>query len=340
MKTHFLPLVGFVLLSGWLGLPMAVTTHSAVLAHYRFEDLSDDSRVYRLVDSGPGKLDGTVEGDGWYVVSSSVAPYSGVGQFALSAFHSTCTARIPLPIAEPPPSAVTIECFFKPAFSADAYHGDQLHERRAVLTRLSSAPDGNGVAWALEYEPCTGRMFILVSYEGRPLSALQVGDLRDQKWHHVAVVYEAAFGSVGLQTYIDGQLATGFSSSDHPRIVWGDGPLIVGAVNSSYGEGKPPVRPSFVGLIDEIRVADQALYPKDFVVDLSYKPLELTITPKIEIAFPTASGNYYQVQWASPLNTNEWNNLGRHLDGNGLTNVVYDTVGFGQNRFYRVNVFD
>ena len=68
--------------------------------------------------------------------------------------------------------------------------------------------------------------------------------------------------------------------------------------------------------------------------------LALTITPKIEIAFPTASGNYYQVQWASPLNTNEWNNLGRHIDGNGLTNVVYDPVGFGQNRFYRVYVYD
>ena len=279
MHKHTPELIAFILLVGCLGLPTALTTHSAVLAHYRFEDLPDDSRVFQLVDSGPGKLDGLVEGDGWYVTSSSVAPYAGVGRFALSAFHSTCTARIPLPVADSTPSAITVELFFKPAFPADAYDGAQLHERRALLTRLSSSPDGNGVAWALEYEPCTGRMFILLSYEGRPLSAIQVGDLRDQRWHHLAFVYEASSGSVGVQTYIDGQMATGFSCTDHPKIAWGDGPLIVGAVSSSYAEGKPPARPSFIGLIDEVRISDQQLYPKDFVVDLSHKPLELTITP-------------------------------------------------------------
>jgi hypothetical protein len=339
MKALDLLFVSTVLVCGGSG-PAPTTAHAATLAHYRFEDARDDGRIYQFIDSGPNHLNGVVEGEGWFVASSSVAPYAGVGQFALSAFHGACSARLPLQQAEAPLSGFTIEFFFQPALSPYAYEGPALHERRAILTRLDPSLEGNGVAWAFEYEPCTGRVLALFSFGGAATESCHLGDFRDGRWHHIAMVYQVQGNSVAMWSYIDGQMGSGWSSTGHPKAVWGSGPLIVGAVKPEFGDGKPPERQSFVGLLDEVRISAEAFYPSRFVVDLSPKPLMLTITPKVEIAFPTSAGNYYQVQWASQLNTNQWYDLGRHVVGDGLTNVVYDTVTFGANCLYRVHVFD
>ena len=56
----------------------------------------------------------------------------------------------------------------------------------------------------------------------------------------------------------------------------------------------------------------------------------------VEICWPTETGHYYQVQWASSVNTNLWTNFGNEITGNGLTNCAFDTTRATDRRFYRV----
>jgi hypothetical protein len=114
----------------------------------------------------------------------------------------------------------------------------------------------------------------------------------------------------------------------------GKGPLLIGGDRPSANNVPPQ---NLGGVFDEIRISDAALQPSQFVVDLSPKPLEVRITPKVEIAWPSRSDTLYQVQWCSVLNSKAWFDLEGGLQyGDGFTNKVYDPiVGLGE-RYYRV----
>lgn len=57
---------------------------------------------------------------------------------------------------------------------------------------------------------------------------------------------------------------------------------------------------------------------------------------QVELCWPSMSNTLYQVQYRSDLTTNIWTDLGTPVQGNGLTNCIYDAVLPGQpQRFYR-----
>jgi len=60
------------------------------------------------------------------------------------------------------------------------------------------------------------------------------------------------------------------------------------------------------------------------------------IRTAVEVAWPSQSNVWYQVQWASALDTNTWLNLGGLFPGNGFTNTVLDSSWGLPKRFYRV----
>jgi hypothetical protein len=63
---------------------------------------------------------------------------------------------------------------------------------------------------------------------------------------------------------------------------------------------------------------------------------EASIRMAVQISWASASNATYQVQWAGRLDTNTRRNIGAPVLGNGTTNAVYDPLGLGDSRFYRV----
>lgn len=63
---------------------------------------------------------------------------------------------------------------------------------------------------------------------------------------------------------------------------------------------------------------------------------EAVIFTAVEIAWPTQTTNFYQIQWRSLLNTNDWLNLGGLIQGTGSTNYYFDSTRGVDKRFYRV----
>jgi hypothetical protein len=60
-----------------------------------------------------------------------------------------------------------------------------------------------------------------------------------------------------------------------------------------------------------------------------------SIKKAVQTLWQSNTNSLYQVQWASGLSTNRWNNLGTPVPGNGATNFVFDPVDWNQ-RYYRV----
>jgi hypothetical protein len=65
---------------------------------------------------------------------------------------------------------------------------------------------------------------------------------------------------------------------------------------------------------------------------------EPALARNTQLSWPTAAGNNYQVQWATPPAGpgSTWNNLTGVLAGNGATNTMFDPAGADGARAYRV----
>jgi len=58
--------------------------------------------------------------------------------------------------------------------------------------------------------------------------------------------------------------------------------------------------------------------------------------PAVELGWATESGESYQVQWATQLQTNDWNDLGAPVAGDGALHYMFDSTRGQPQRFYRV----
>lgn len=66
--------------------------------------------------------------------------------------------------------------------------------------------------------------------------------------------------------------------------------------------------------------------------------LTINIAHAVEIWWPSALGQLYQVQWASEFAPTIWQDFGPPVPGNGTTNSVFDTTRHAEKRFYQVVV--
>jgi beta-glucanase (GH16 family) len=60
------------------------------------------------------------------------------------------------------------------------------------------------------------------------------------------------------------------------------------------------------------------------------------VQPGIQLSWPSTSGSLYDLQWTGNLLGSSWSNLVSSVTGNGGTNIVTDTFGSDQSRYYRV----
>ncbi|HTY86705.1 MAG TPA: hypothetical protein VMB80_04510 [Candidatus Acidoferrum sp.] len=87
-------------------------------------------------------------------------------------------------------------------------------------------------------------------------------------------------------------------------------------------------------------------YGNDFALDdlafVSLQPvlaIRQTGAKAFELSWKTQTNINYQLQWTSPLNSsNDWQNLGAPVPGNGSTNYMTDVPSAQTTKFYRLEV--
>jgi len=65
-------------------------------------------------------------------------------------------------------------------------------------------------------------------------------------------------------------------------------------------------------------------------------PVTTSIESAVQISWASVSNAYYQVQWASAVQSNVWSDFGPPILGSGSTNVVSDSTNRKEKRFFRV----
>ena len=73
-----------------------------------------------------------------------------------------------------------------------------------------------------------------------------------------------------------------------------------------------------------------------FIKSSEVPPTIASAESAVRICWTSYPGAFYQVQWASGLDTNTWLNLGLPVVGSGGTNYFPDPVGSTSRRLYRV----
>ena len=135
-----------------------------------------------------------------------------------------------------------------------------------------------------------------------------------------------------------------FHDYDVALVMDGSGGVYSGGsddIHADLGSGAFQLGGGFYGLADEFRLSNAALERAELLVDFPYQEVLATITPKVEITFPTYRHNYYDVEWTQDLSSGLWQHLEPTcINGTGFPVTVTDPGGFGQQRFYRVREYD
>ena len=299
-----------------------VPARAGTVAHYKFERTAPNAPLYEMTDSSGNGHHGAVVGQELFELSPDVPPYAGVTGEALDLRGRLDYAVIPHHADFAPSGDWTIEFFIK----VDLFHQDEGGVTNVakgafmpiVNTNLAytilAKPNTNGVrfdsAWAFHYVPAIGWAVFTVSYGGeRGDVFLASGDLRDGKWHHIAVVFEAGERR-DIRLFQDGY---GWQSSNvgNAAVAWGDGPIMVGAWARQSASFDVNDR-NFDGFLDEIRFSDAALSTESFVVNfgpLLFPPIEAEAYAAFELTFEGEAGKIYRVEQID-AETGEWERIG------------------------------
>jgi hypothetical protein len=72
------------------------------------------------------------------------------------------------------------------------------------------------------------------------------------------------------------------------------------------------------------------------VTDLKIKNFDVTPAGVVQLSWDSATGMTYQVQYASPLPTGPWSNLGSAITATGPTTSTTDSTAGNSVRYYRL----
>jgi hypothetical protein len=117
------------------------------------------------------------------------------------------------------------------------------------------------------------------------------GNLADDKWHHIALVYDQGFGGE-MDLYIDGQLA-GSGINVNPWS-WAAGQEIEFGLSHDTKTYQP-----FTGLLDDVRVYDRALTAGEVSTALGGGLVD-TNTLSMRLDFEAAPSAGATIKWQSP----------------------------------------
>jgi hypothetical protein len=309
--------------------------HAATIAHYKFESSDVNAPLYELTDSSGRSHHGRVLGQEPFELTTDVPPFPGLSTTALDLRGRLDYAVIPHHSDFAPTGSWTIEFFIKPALFHQEHGGEtniagpfsEYINTNVAYTVMYKQNTNEvtkyGYAWAFHYLPARGWVVFTIRYGASDGQTMLVGkDLRDGKWHHVAVVFGTSIENE-LRLFIDGQNAG--SANQHGGnipISWGTGPIFVGALAREDSQFLVKDR-NFDGMLDEIRFSDTALDQSTFLVDyipIVYAPIPTEVYSAVEIEFQADAGQTYRIEQRTAAGN--WQTLG-YLLGEGAVKSFF-----------------
>ncbi len=186
--------------------------------------------------------------------------------------------------------------------------------------------DGEGEYWWRM--PGTGAKSQQIWVSGKGVTGTNI--VNDGKWHHVAVVYDAAAGEI--RAYFNYQLENSLGGLTITNAIGRPNDLTIGSFWNGGSE--------FIGDVDFIRISSGALAPAEFVQAILL-PQTPTLTGisvaagNFSFSFATQAGHSYTVLSASTLG-GSWSEVETFAGTDGSKTVSYPAGG--DRKFYRVRV--
>ena len=111
-------------------------------------------------------------------------------------------------------------------------------------------------------------VFLISTYNSDMIVVYGSTDITDLSWHHVVVTYNGSATAAGVQIYVDGTPETMYTRDDPGD---GDWDTVSGSILNDLPlqiSGREGINYAFDGLIDEVRIWDEALSAEDIGLDL------------------------------------------------------------------------
>lgn len=150
-------------------------------------------------------------------------------------------------------SSFTLEAWINPSRIVNQEQAVISKPRMPTGTGVELRTFGKGASLGVNDDPGNNRGINLVFGGGTTLEL--------NTWHHIAATYDGTIGKV----YIDGLLVA--SNRFSLKLLNGSVPLTIGQKNPPGG----PLVPSFLGLIDEVRVWNRALSQAEIQLQMSLR---------------------------------------------------------------------
>lgn len=318
-----------------LAMVSANVAFGATLVHYRFEEGLESTEPQVLTDSGPHGLHGTVVGPStaWEV---EPPPFVEAGEQSCYLRPGGTIGVVPYDPVMTVSESFTVEFFFKRGFSTP----EEDHRTYPILSQSLGESTSGDKAWSFEYQPCRQEVRATLWFTDGTTFTMPVRFHQDPpgRWHHLALVHHRELDGASTRLFLDGGLVASSRLREQRPPVAGEGSLLLGGDHPATTQD-PPLNVG--GIFDEIRISNIALNPAQFVVDLSPKPLMTTVTPAMEISWPSRSDTLYQVQYSTSMEPGEWANVEDGLVfGDGFTKTMLDRNVWSGRRFYRVEAVE
>ena len=222
--------------------------------------------VTTAVDSGPNNLD-TSDTNGVFYTNNTYAT-DDAGDFALDAsgdfnFIDSIDDPVMHIIGD-----LTLEVY---AFPNDPYGGDP--RRGHTIVTKKSAEVGVGISsYAIGYDQVerrfSGSIDVSADTSTPSVSVRSAPGILQGQWYHLALVFEKDFDGPRdrLALYVNHRLVDENTGSDLGEIHYSSNDLVIGASNFNTSTGTGAFRRNLDGLIDEVRLSDEALSPSQMLM--------------------------------------------------------------------------
>ena len=162
-------------------------------------------------------------------------------------------------------------------------------------------------------------------------SVFSVSD--NNRWTHIAFTHAYDGSQHTGAFYINGRLVyTETKTGPAPHY---DGQ--VGLIGTNY-EGRPrgfSFRRELMGVMADLKIYSRALTP-DEIFEVSGRIGAAVIFPAVEVCWNAVVGEMYQLQAASDLTMNEWEDFGLPIEATNTFQCVLDSTRDAPNKVYRV----
>ena len=258
---------------------------------WRVESLSNQSEATGRSAEGVSGNALALEGDTVFVLASSVPP---AGSPAAGAIDPAAPAAPRLPG----------DFGYFDRFTVSVWVHATDNRRGTIVSKMTDAPDGDG--WSLRWSQGRIQVNFVKRWLDDALRLETAQPVPTGAWHHIGVVYDGTRVAKGVTIYLDGipqekivqldGLNQSFANKEPLRVGGGGGP--------EYG---------MHGRVDEMRIFDRALEPREMALLANATPLSrlvATPAPQRSAVERDKLREFYLTRVASPADAAAWR---RHL---------------------------